>query len=209
MPPTLEKMTAPELKNLLKLEGLPVSGKKDELIARLREYSGKPKPEVDWQYSKAKRKLKKQLLDPTSDVHNMTAKEVWNSDPDYKQYPLFLSYFETLTKRVNEEKNAVEEDDRNADLFYVNFPRSELNKRGYPHWDGHPAVELLAADIENNLHLTMSANQLRETRDEYKEFPKKVFAHRVYIEKTKKKGKGFWVHGRNKKGMKKYLQASV
>jgi hypothetical protein len=41
MPPTLEKMTAPELKNLLKLEGLPVSGKKDELIARLREYSGK------------------------------------------------------------------------------------------------------------------------------------------------------------------------
>jgi hypothetical protein len=104
----------------------------------------------------------------------------------------------------------VEEDDRHADLFYVHFPRSELNKRGYPHWDGHQAAELLAADIENNLHLSMSANKLRETRYEYKEFPKKVFAHRVYIEKTKKKGKGFWVHGCNKKGMKRYLQeASV
>jgi hypothetical protein len=39
-------MSVPELKNLLKLEGLAVSGKKAELIARLREYSGKPKPEV-------------------------------------------------------------------------------------------------------------------------------------------------------------------
>jgi hypothetical protein len=106
MSPTLENMTVPELKNLLKLEGLAVSGKKAELIARLREYSGKPKPEVDWQYSKAKRKLKKQLLDPTSNVHNMTADEVWNSDREYKQCPLFPSYFETLKKRVKEEKKA-------------------------------------------------------------------------------------------------------
>jgi hypothetical protein len=78
-------MTVPELKNLLKLQGLAVSGRKADLIARLREYSGKPKPEVDWQYSKAKRKLKKQLLHPTSsDVHNMTADDVWNSDPEYR-----------------------------------------------------------------------------------------------------------------------------
>jgi hypothetical protein len=118
-PPTLENMSVPELKNLLKLEGLAVSGRKADLIARLREYSGKPKPDVDWQYSKVKKKLKKQLLDPTSDVHNMTAKEVWNSDPDYKQYPLFLSYFESLKKIVKEEKRCVKEDDANAELFYV------------------------------------------------------------------------------------------
>jgi hypothetical protein len=29
---------------------------------------------VDWQYSKAKRKLKKQLLDPTSNVHGLAKK---------------------------------------------------------------------------------------------------------------------------------------
>ncbi|KAL3785125.1 hypothetical protein ACHAWO_007948 [Cyclotella atomus] len=81
MPPTLENMSVPELKDLLKLQGLAVSGRKADLIARLREYSGKPKPEVDWQYSKAKKKLKKQLLDPTSSIHNMTA----DSDPEYKQ----------------------------------------------------------------------------------------------------------------------------
>ena len=43
MPTTLEDMKVGELKNLLKLEGLPVGGKKAELIARLRTYSGKPK----------------------------------------------------------------------------------------------------------------------------------------------------------------------
>jgi hypothetical protein len=78
-------MTVPELKNVLsKLQGLAVSGRKADLIARLREYSGKPKPEVDWQCSKAKRKLKKQLLDPMPSVHNMTADDVWNSDPEYR-----------------------------------------------------------------------------------------------------------------------------
>ena len=202
----LEEMNVKELKNLLKLEGLPVGGNKSDLIARLRAYSGKPKPEVDWQYSTAKKKLKKQLLDSSSSVHKMTAEEVWHSDPDYTQYPMFLSYLESLKKRVNDEKKAVKEDDKIADLYYVHFPRNALNKRGYPHWDGHRAAELLAADIENNLHIGKSANKLRATREEYKEFPKDVFSHRLYNEKTKHKAKGFWVHGRNKKGMKKYLQ---
>jgi hypothetical protein len=44
---TLENKSVPELKDLLKLQGLAVSGRKADLIARLREYSGKPKPEVD------------------------------------------------------------------------------------------------------------------------------------------------------------------
>jgi hypothetical protein len=47
---------------------------------------------ADWQYRKAKKKLKKQLLDPKSIIHNMTADDVWNSNPEYKQYPLFPSY---------------------------------------------------------------------------------------------------------------------
>jgi hypothetical protein len=47
MPPFLENMSVPELKDLLKLQGLVVSGRKADLIARLNEYLGKAKSEVD------------------------------------------------------------------------------------------------------------------------------------------------------------------
>lgn len=50
------------------------------------------------------------------------------------------------------EKECVK-DDRNAALFHVHFPRSELNKLGYPHWDiNHPAQNLLKLDVENKRH---------------------------------------------------------
>ena len=101
----LDKKTVEELKNLLKLEGLPVGGKKADLIKRLQEYSGKPKPAKAWQYSQAKKDLKKALLvDPTSPFHTMTAKQVHNSDPKYKQYPLFEQYFVDMKAHVAKEK---------------------------------------------------------------------------------------------------------
>jgi hypothetical protein len=62
------------------------------LIAWLREYSGKPKPDVDWQYSNAKKKLKEELLNPSFLLHMMTVNEIWNSRAEFEQYPMFLSY---------------------------------------------------------------------------------------------------------------------
>jgi hypothetical protein len=79
LPDRLEDMTNPQLRNLLKLEDLPRTGKKSVLIARLGEYSGKPKPDVDWQYSDAKKELKAELLNPNSLLHMMTVDEIWNS----------------------------------------------------------------------------------------------------------------------------------
>jgi hypothetical protein len=86
----LKKKTVNELKDLLKLEGLlPLSGIKPDLIWRLQNYSDKPKPAVKWQYSQAKKDLKKALLNPLSPLHKMSAEEIHMSDEKYKQYPLF------------------------------------------------------------------------------------------------------------------------
>ena len=202
----LEGKTVGQLKDLLKLQDLPVGGKKKELIQRLREYSGKPKPAVAWQYSTVKKKLKKQLLDPNSSVHKMSDKEVHYSDPDYKQYPLFQEYIKKLRVEVEEEKRSVEMDDLAAKMHNIKFVRGELNKRGYPHWDNHPAKPLLEIDVANNLHKRMFPKDLQKTRSEYQQFPPDVFAKRVYSEATKQRSATFWAFKRNKKGMETYLK---
>eukprot|EP00956_Cyclotella_meneghiniana_P012760 scaffold18159_cov58-Cyclotella_meneghiniana.AAC.4 len=48
-PQTLQQMKVDQIKDLLKLEKLPVNGNKAELIARLQKYLSKPKPEKGWQ----------------------------------------------------------------------------------------------------------------------------------------------------------------
>jgi methionine synthase II (cobalamin-independent) len=202
----LEDLTINELKPLLKERGLPVSGRKAALIDRLRNgASGGPKPKP-WQHSDAKKALKKALLDPTSPIHNMSFEEVLNSDPRYKQYPNFAKYYRDLKKSVEEEKIQVQADDAAARMHLMNFPRSHLNERGYPHWDTHNAKAFLETDVANKLHEKMKPSQLRKTRSAYKEFPPEVFAQRVHREVAKQKAAKFWAHKRNKKGMKKYLK---
>ena len=52
----------------------------------------------------------------------------------------------------------------------------------------------------------MTPSKLRDTREEYKEFPVAVFGKRVHQEASKQKAAAFWADKRNKKGMKKYLK---
>ena len=206
LPNNLEALTNPQLKDLLKLRDLPVSGKKADLIARLKTYSGRPKPSKKWANSQAKKDLKKALLDPNHPFHTMAPDAVHNSDEKYQQYPLFKEYFVEMKKRVAEEKERVKMDDAMVKEHLLMFPRAPLNKRGYPHWDGHPAQEWLQVDVANGLHEEMKPRHLRKTRECYKEFPKKVFAKRVYAEEARQKAAGFWADKRNKKAMKRYLQ---
>jgi len=206
LPNDLENHTVQQLKDLLKLRNLPVSGRKAELISRLRTYSGRPKPSKQWQYSQAKKDLKKALLDSNHAFHSMTPESIHNSDEKYKQYPLFQDYLEEMKKQVKQEKEQVQLDDAMARMHIASFPRASLNRRGYPHWDTHPAKQWLEVDVANRLHKIMSRRCLRKTRACYQEFPKEVFTARVNAEVTRQKAARFWAYKRNHKGMKRYLQ---
>eukprot|EP00956_Cyclotella_meneghiniana_P012759 scaffold18159_cov58-Cyclotella_meneghiniana.AAC.3 len=92
----------------------------------------------------------------------MSVKEISVSKPEYDQYPLFKKYFKDLKERVEVEKKCVNKDDKNAKMFYVLNPRSELNKRGYPHWDTSKARELLKKDVENKLHKKMTMKEMQQ-----------------------------------------------
>jgi len=201
----LEKMTVNQLKPLLRQKGVPVSGRKAELISRLLNgYTGpKPKP---WQHSQAKKDLKRALLDPTSPIHKMTVEEIRKSDDRYTKYPNFEKYYRDLKEHVEAEKEQVKQDDATAERHMANNPRSHLNKRGYPHWDTHAAKALLGVDVANGMHQKMKPLQLRNARSACTEFPADVFTKRVHREVSKQKGAEFWAHKRNKRGMKKYLK---
>jgi len=205
-PTALEQMKTKQLQALLKQKGLPVSGRKVELVQRLKNGSiGGPKPKP-WQHSIAKKDLKRALLNPASPIHKMSVVDIRNSDDRYKQYPNFEKYYKELKERVEAEKKQVQQDDIAAERHMKHNPRSTLNKRGYPHWDTHAAKSLLEVDIANKMHQKMKPSLLRDTRDEYKEFPVDVFAKRVNREVSKQMAAGFWAHKRNKRGMKKYLK---
>lgn len=208
LPNNLNSMTCAQLKDLLKLRDLPVSGNKAELIQRLKDYSGRTMPSKKWQYSQAKKDLKKALLDPNHIFHRMTPDAIHQSDEKYKQYPLFREYLAEMKKRVAAEKEQAKDDDLRAEEHNLHFPRSEINKRGYPHWDLSDAKQWLEVDVANGLHENMMPQELQAKRPHvYGRFPPKVFSKRVHAEVAKQKAAGFWADKRNKKAMKKYLQS--
>ena len=202
--PRYEDMKVPQLKHLLKERGLPVSGRKSELIERLERPPTK-KPEKAWQHSEEKKRLKRALLDDKSPIHDMSIEEVRNSDAGYSQYPKFEKYFKDLKARVKAEKRQVEVDDLAAKMHLLAFERGPMNAKGYPYWDTHPAKTLLEVDVANKLHEQMKPSKLRKTRSEYMEFPADVFRQNVGNEIKKQNGAAFWAYKRNKRGMKKYL----
>jgi len=203
----LEALKVDQLKSLLRQKGLPVSGRKHELVQRLKNGPKKGGPKLKaWQHSDAKKDLKRALLDPTSSIHNMSLENVRRSDDRFGHYPNFAKYYDDLKRQVREEKLRVHQDDVAAEKYRRSNPRSHLNQRGYPHWDTHPAKKLLEVDVANNMHMKMTPIQLRGTNNAYKDFPPDVFAKRVNREVSKQKAAQFWAFKRNKRGMKNYLR---
>ena len=202
---SLEKLQVKELKALLKARGLPVTGRKAELIDRLRNPHTGPKPKP-WQHSQAKKDLKKDLLNPNSPIHNMCIDAIKKSDKRYTQYPNFNKYYKDLEKRVEEEKRIVRIDDIAAEEHMKNNPTPEMNARGYQNWKRHPVKALLEVDVANKLHKKIKPKQLRKTRDEYKTIPLPIFGKRLQQEVGKQRSALYWAYKRSKKGMQKYLR---
>ena len=212
---TIENLTVKQLKVILRAKGCTVSGTKAELINRVMqssEYDGRAQaPSVparkpkSWQHSIAKKELKRALLDPTSKIHTMSISEIQQSNDQYKQYSNFPKYYQALQLQIKEEKMQVKADDIAAADQLRQNPRHPLNKRGYPHWDSHTAKQLLEHDIANKLNEQLSPQQLRMTRDAYKEFLPKVFAQRVHAEKSKQRAASFWALKRNREGLVRHM----
>ena len=158
-----DKMTIKQLKSLLRKKGLPVTGRKADLMERLKTgcniQAPNPKP---WQHSTAKKDLKCALLDPTSPIHGMSMEQIRASDNRYKQYPNFPKYYNDLKVCVALERERVWLYDMLVRMHLKDCPRPAHANRGYPHWNTHAAKAFLEVDVSNDLHKEKKPQELQK-----------------------------------------------
>ena len=166
---------------------------------------------VKWEKSDGKKMLKKELWDVNSRFHGMNIKDIHSSDARFSVYPLknFTTNYKNLKKNVDGLRAQVDFDNHAVSQHKKSYPRSSHTKRGYPHWNDHPAKQHLEDDVYNGIADTMLPSQLRMTRRSYQDFPPDIFCVRVHAEKRKQREQTFWVAKRNKTAMKRHLQEAA
>ena len=139
-----------------------------------------------WKESNARAILKNDIIADVIPEH-MTSRQVWNSREIYQEYPFaqFSTNLGTLRRACQKNKKRMEEDadfyghDRAIlDAMQRVSLENEATHRSIP-WHRSPAKNLLKNDIKENKHLEMPPSQLRETREEYMAFSKRIFRDRI------------------------------
>ena len=208
----LRALTVNDLKAMLAARGLLKQGNKEELIQRILnpqdiDFKSKPTRE-QWKTSKAKAFLIKLLMDTTSDIHWKTPEEVWKSSEWFQQYPKhrFIDNMKNIKKALEDKGRVIEEDIKliSEELAALNF--SNVTKRGHPHWHTHSAKKLLAEDLLKGRNVNMKPKEFHATRQEFEEFPLRVFRGHIYQEQRKQREMPLKIAKRNKLAQKKYEQ---
>ena len=164
-----------------------------------------------WQKSDGKKFLRKELWNLDSAFQSMSIRDIHSSDPRFSEYPLknFTTNFKNLKKKVDGLRVQVDFDEQAVSQHRKSYPRSSHTKRGYPHWNGHPAKEHLEDDVYNRIADTMPPSKLRMTQTSYKDFLPDIFCIRVHAEKRKQREQTFWVAKRNKIAMQHHLKEAA
>jgi hypothetical protein len=156
--------------------------------------NSQPKPETPWKDSRAKKKLTKDILSGKVPPE-WKPKQVFAMRPDlYKDYEKnFGSNLRRLQKCLKDQQDRADEDDAAVRHDLGLYPRSAAAAaNGYPRWDGSAAQHLLRQDMKDGRHV-LKAKALRETREEYMEFPLKVLNDHIHQEKRALLGKSYWL----------------
>ncbi len=127
----------------------------------------KPTP---WKVSEGKKYLERELKDDGSHLHQKSIKDIHSSDNHFSVYPLknFTTNFRNLKKRIEATRARVELDNKNVLEHKKMCLREPKTKRGYLHWNGHPAKAKLVKDVRNGTAEKMLPSKLQETRKSYK-----------------------------------------
>jgi hypothetical protein len=143
-----------------------------------------PEKKVDgWKNSKAKQQLKKDILDGTVPPH-WKPKQVFATRPElYKDYEkYFATNLRNLRASIKAHQDRADEDYAAVLHNLAFYPRSLMDPRGYPRWDGSTAQVLLKQDISAGSHEGINPKVFRLTREEYMAFPPKVFSDHLHQE---------------------------
>jgi hypothetical protein len=146
---------------------------------------------VDWKSSSARAIILEDLLPggPLFQRDNVPAAAIlkWYKDKHPNQFDgIVLEQFEARLKDHRkqglEEYALAQEEEEYLRHDQKLYPRATHNHRGEPKFDMTAAKELLRADVKNREHEGKTARQLQLTREEYKQFHRKIFQNRVLQE---------------------------
>ena len=147
-------------------------------------------PKIKWRKSKAKQVLYEMIMEGIiSDVDDESEniEEIYLMNEEFAKYDYgkFADRLSTIRDKIKELNKRAEQDDLAFKRYAKNHKTevSEFTSRGYVHWKGSDARELLLDDIEEGKHKTMTPMQLWKSREEYKEgFPLHAFRSKLHQE---------------------------
>jgi len=155
-----------------------------------------------WKHSNAKKLLAQDILD--GKTNGKSPKEVYSMHPEYKLYN--YTNFSTNLRNL---KESLLELSKRAAVDEAAFRHDESlgglkqNSKPYPRWGGQPVQVLLKKDIDEGKHQTMTPEALRNSRQEYLLFPKKIFRDHIYQELRERRERPYWLARKREKEMKK------
>ena len=181
-----------------------------ELLAEMGFPVNEDEPEIPWKDSKAKALLRQDMVDgvvPRKPDTSMPTDVIFTSRPECALYGyrLFGSRLSSLRGQLTRDLARADKDWERFQNFQKNNIAHTHSAHGYPEWEGSEAQARLRKDMALDLHNTMEPAELWCLREEYDDFPLKVFRDHIYQEiRTKKFYNYLEVYGKpNKRSGKK------
>lgn len=138
----------------------------------------------------------------------MRAKEIFLEDELLREYPNNCAdRLRRLKTAIRSNMEKIAFDNNAAPEHKRLFPSSRINNRGNLRLHGHPAKELLEIDVAAGRTKDPKPAQLRETREEYKQFTNnKQWSKAVNKEEEKQRKECFWADKQNREGQKRHAK---
>jgi hypothetical protein len=146
----------------------------------------------DWANSSTRKLLVSELTSgriPLRSCEGFMPRDVHRSRSEYQaiDYATFCSRLRYLRKSIELQKCTGCNDAVSLSQDRALYPKKARNVNGVLRWEGTDAAKLLKLDVSNGRHVGMFPRQLWATREEYKAFPKDVFASHLNQEKRTQK----------------------
>jgi len=146
---------------------------------------------LPWMNSKAKKLLLEDLLSRKIplDTKGMGPRKVYNQRPEFAEfeYGRFRDRLRDLRRTaLNKKEQATSESAALAHDRRIH-PKATHNYRGEPRWEGSAAERLLRLDMDAKKHERMKPSELHCSRNEYSDYPLKVFRKHIHQEECRRK----------------------
>ena len=164
---------------------------------------GRKKKDGGWKESKEKAFLVSMLMDPESDIHEMSTKEIFTKWSDFQTdgYKKFSDRLRRLNKACRNDLARCLNERGKFNKFKESSLKNPFPMEKKTDWQNHPAKARLERDIESGRAYELKPEQLWKRRGVYHDnFDLKTFRKHVLDLKGKKLAVKYWAAKRNRFG---------